>query len=224
MRRTISTALAFAFVSACAATTQFPFPNRTPMWVDHDQHPFAGQPHVIFTPPRWDVVDAIIFRPMAEVWTFERGHEAINVNSLDEAPNSSWFTNRISALTPEQIERGACGDESLPPKPWYVIRKKPEGLRPGFIIRAADGRVFFVRTDETLPERSTAADAIATRMFWAVGYNTACNFVDYFAEDDLVLAPEDPSDTEHAPTQDDIMRTIEHATRSADGRFRVSLS
>ncbi len=223
MRRLTSIlVVATALLGACA-TTVYPFPNRSPMWVDHDRHPFADKPSPIFTPPRWDVVDAVIFRPMAEVWTFRRGHESVNVNAVDEVPNSSWFTNRVAGVGPREIDRGACGDVTPPPKPWDVIRRKTQGLRPGFIIRAADGREFFVRTDETLPERSTAADAIATRLFWAAGYNGPCNFVDFFREEDLVLAPDPGEDAEDIPTQDDINRVIDHCTRAADGSYRVSV-
>jgi hypothetical protein len=37
------------------------------------------------------------------------GLRAKNINTIDEVPDSSWFTNRIGAttITPEQITRGA---------------------------------------------------------------------------------------------------------------------
>ncbi len=216
-----SASIAVVLALAGCATASYPFPNREPLWVDSDRRPFAQRPAELFTPPRWDVVDAVFFRPISEVWTFERGREAINVNAVDEVPDSSWFENRAAHVTPEDVARGAC-ESPPPPTPWRVIRSKTAGTRPGFAIRAADDRIYFLRTDETLRERSTAADAIATRLIWAAGYNTPCNHVAFFRPEDLVLAPE--AEGEHAPTQDDIDLVLRRATRAPDGSLRVSLS
>lgn len=63
-----------------------------------------------------------------------RWDEAHDVNSLDEVPNSSWFTNRLGlfALTPEEVARGP-GDGNGPDRsgPWTVVRAKTEGVTPG---------------------------------------------------------------------------------------------
>src|SRR5690606_20744440 len=126
----------------------------------------------------------------AEVLTFEQGREAINVNAVDEVPDSSWFTNRAHLVSAETIARGACGDDPPPPLPWRVIQRKTLGTRAGFLMRAADDSVWFVRTDEILREHASAADAIATRLIWAAGYNTPCNRVAWMTPDDLILAPE----------------------------------
>jgi len=199
-----------------------PFPNRDPMWIDHDRRPFAGRPAELYTPPKWDVIDNTIFRPLAEVWTFEQGREAINVNAVDEVPDSSWFTNRAHHVSPEVIAQGACGEDPPPPLPWRVIERKTLGTRAGFLMRAADDSVWFVRTDEILREHATASDAIATRLIWAAGYNTPCNRVAWMTPEDLILAPE--TDDEDAPTQADIDLVIRRASRALDGRLRVSLS
>jgi hypothetical protein len=89
-------------------------------------------------------------------------------------------------------------------------------------MRAADDSVWFVRTDEVLREHASAADAIATRIIWAIGYNTACNRVAWITPEDLVLAPE--AEGENVPTQADIDWVVRRATRAIDGRLRVSLS
>ncbi len=222
MTRSSSTAaVVMALAIAGCATTSYPFPDRDPLWVDHDRRPFAGEPAELFTPPRWDVVDAIIFRPLAEVWEFERGTEAVNVNAVDEVPASSWFENRAAQVSPEQIAWGAC-DAGPPPAPWRVVRRKVGGTRAGFVIRAGDDRLYFLRTDEVLRERATASDAIATRLFWAAGYNTPCNHVAFFRPEDLVLAPE--AEGEDAPTEEDLATVIRRAVRAPDGSLRAGLS
>ena len=209
-------------VAGCGAAVQHPFPNRDPLWVDRDRRPFASRPAELYTPPRWDVIDNTLFRPLGAMWTFEQGSEAINVNALDEVPDSSWFTNRARRVGPDEIARGACGDDPPPPLPWRVTQRKLLGTRAGFVMRAADQSVWFVRTDEVLREHASASDAIATRLIWAAGYNTPCNRVGWVTPADLVLAPEEEG--EDAPTQADIDRVVQRATRATDGRLRVSLS
>jgi hypothetical protein len=62
---------------------------------------------------------------------------AVNVNTLDEVPDSSWFTNRIgvremstSELLPVSNPNLRLGTE------WTVVRGKNRGFHPGF--RAVD--------------------------------------------------------------------------------------
>lgn len=207
---------------ASCATLGSPFPDRPIVWVDPDRQLFEGPPAVLYTPPYWDAIDHTLFRPLAEVWRFEREREAVNVNALDEVPSSSWFHDRVARLRPADIERGACGDRPVPPTPWAVVERKTEGTRPGFLIRADDGVRYFVRTDETLRERGSAADAIATRILWAIGYDTPCNQVAFVRPEDLRLAGE-PGD-EGAPTQEDLDLVLQRANRMEDGRVRLSSS
>ncbi len=59
------------------------------------------------------------------------GSEAQNVNTLDEVPNSSWFTNRhgVNRLTIEELRRGPNHGSGLNPEgTWKVIRGKSQGL------------------------------------------------------------------------------------------------
>src|SRR5690606_10136730 len=138
----------------CGAAMPHPFPNRDPMWIDPDRRPFAGRPAELYTPPKWDVIDNTIFRPLAEVWTFEQGREAINVNAVDEVPDSSWFTNRAHHVSPEVIAQGACGEDPPPPSPWRVLERKTLGTRAGFLTHAADGSRWFGRAEEIPRGRS----------------------------------------------------------------------
>ena len=69
---------------------------------------------------------------------------AKEINTIDEVPDSSWFTNRIYAhdLTVEQVVEGQIAD--LPPAPgrWTLIarspRASPQGLPPK-TARASSG-------------------------------------------------------------------------------------
>ena len=139
-----------------------------------------------------DRIDHTIFRQLSELWLYELDREAINVNALDEVPDSSWFVNRLGRerLPIERLVQGACSTADEPPRPWTVIRAKPAGSSPGLVVRSADDRTFLFKIDFDLPERGTAADSIGTRIFWAAGYHTPCNRVVSFAPDLGVRVPD----------------------------------
>jgi len=115
--------------------------------------------------------------------------EARNVNSLDEVPDSSWYTNRHARfpMTPEELVRGANLDG--PPsrdEEWHVIRGKSQGITPGFQIEDSNGVRFVIKFDPPeVPELATAAEAIASRIFYALGYNVPQNYIIHFNPDHL---------------------------------------
>src|SRR5882724_4711535 len=69
------------------------------------------------------------------------GTRAQNINTIDEVPNSNWFTNRIGTtpVTVEEIVRGT--NRSAPPDSsrWTLTREKTSGSHPGFTARDAKG-------------------------------------------------------------------------------------
>lgn len=212
-------------LAGCAGAAQHRFPLADPIWRDDDMQPFAARPGEIYTPPQWDRVDHTLFRPLAETFLYELDRPAVNVNALDEVPASSWFEPRLGRveLTAAQVRAGACDSPDEPPRPWTVIRAKESGSSPGLVIRDADGQIAIFKIDFGQPERATASDSIATRMFWAAGYHTPCNRVVYFTPDDLVLATE-PDGDHRLPTQEDVQRLVDAALVMPDGRLRGSVS
>ncbi len=75
------------------------------------------------------------------------GHEpsglrAKNINTVDEVPDSSWFTNRIGTrpITAEEIARGPNVGAPPDPSKWVLIREKTAGAHPGFTAMDAQGR------------------------------------------------------------------------------------
>ncbi len=75
---------------------------------------------------------------------------AQNINTIDEVPDSSWFTNRIGVrpMSLEEITRGPNrGDGPDFSAPWEVIRGKSGGITPGFTMRDRRGDVYFVKFD-----------------------------------------------------------------------------
>jgi hypothetical protein len=156
------------------------------------------------------------------------GLRAKNINTIDEVPDSSWFTNRIGAttITTEQITRGAIVGPPPDPSSWVVIREKTSGVHPGFTARDAKGDTFFLEFDPPyFAEGATGAVAVATKIFWALGYNQVESYLTTF---DPKRATIDPKATLRRPsgartpfTQDDIDEVLERVAKNPDGTYRV---
>lgn len=200
----------FALVSACGGpVARFPM-DRPPLWVDEDRHPFTTPcqpdpeqpghalcaPETYVSPFAWDAVDNTVFRPIARFFAVDPSHQALNVNSLDEVADSSWFENRIGRhrITPEELVRGPCGANVLDASnfrvPWLIDQGKPNGANPGFRVRVDGVGKFMLKADvQEQPERATAAAAIATRLYWAFGFHTPCDSVVHFPPSLLQIRP-----------------------------------
>jgi hypothetical protein len=217
--------------AGCAAGPR-PYALRPILWEDPDQRPFSPAPEERDPQEDADAFDHELFRPLSEMWAFEAPREAMNVNALDEVPSSSWFVNRIgrSAMTPEGIARGACGEEAFEaPGPWTITGGKPaDSASPGFFIQDANGVRYLMKTDRAdQPEQGTAADAIVAAVLHAAGYWVPCNRVVFF--DPAILEIEEGADApargnERTPIDDAFVARVLGSARTADGRHRAMLS
>ncbi len=61
------------------------------------------------------------------------GVRAGNINTIDEVPDSNWFTNRAGTvpLTAAEISRGANVGQGPAPGRWTVIERQVERRRAG---------------------------------------------------------------------------------------------
>ena len=155
---------------------------------------------------------------------------AKNVNTIDEVPDSSWFTNRIGtrALTADEVMRGPVQGPPPDPSAWTIVREKSAGAAPGFTAADAKGQTWFVSFDPpSNPEGATAAVVIATKLFWALGYNQ----VEYFLTEarretttiDANATKRRPSGERTRMTWDDVRETMtDKVHRSADGSYRTA--
>jgi hypothetical protein len=154
---------------------------------------------------------------------------AQNVNTIDEVPDSGWFTNRIGArpLSAEELTRGPIVGPAPDPSRWTITREKSSGDAPGFTASDARGEIYFVSFDSPRnPDGATGALAVATRLFWALGYNQ----VEYFVTDfdpgrvsiaDAATKPR-PSGRRTPLTRDDMQEVLERAHRRPDGSYRAA--
>lgn len=127
---------------------------------------------------------------------------ALDVNRFGRVPDSSWYENRTSRLTPEQVGQGPGGDDPGPEAflPWEVTGLKVGGRNPGFNFRDSRGARYICKFDKAdAPVIATAAGAISSRLLWAAGYNVPDDRVVYFDPAALRIA-------EGASAKDDLGR------------------
>ncbi|MGZ3455850.1 MAG: hypothetical protein ACXVEF_39965 [Polyangiales bacterium] len=214
----------------CASRTHR-FPLRDPMWKDADDKPFTGKPKESWSGLAWDAADQTIFRPISRFLAVDPGGEAVDVNAVDEVPDSSWFENRIARLakSPEELAMGPCKDRAPldPEGPWTILRSKPNGYNPGFVVRSAYGRKFLVKLETDQPERASTADALGSRLYWAAGFTTPCNTVVYMKPEILRIDPKattEETGKKVALEPKHVREIFKRSRMEGDGTYRVSAS
>jgi hypothetical protein len=230
-RRAVFLALAGLSIHGCGATQTPRFPFAQVVWEDDDRRAFSPTPAEYYSPYMWDGAENTFFRPASEFWLFEPSHEAINVNAVDEVPNSSWYTNRLSRrlMTPEEVADAACGADFSMPTPWTIVAGKPDGAYPGFTIRDANGARYLFKPEGQLQHwRPAAAEAIAAGLWHATGYHTSCNRVVHFDPSDFELDPEAmierTNGSEEPLRESHVREVLDQAWMLPDGRYRASVS
>ena len=153
---------------------------------------------------------------------------AQNVNTIDEVPDSSWFTNRIGtvSLTPADISRGANAGTGPAPGRWTIIGAKLGGAAPGFRFRDSRGETWYVSLDARgYPRAATGSIAIASRLYWALGYHQVENYIASFRPGDLDIPETTMFETrpghERPMTPEDIDAVLARSARDPDGSYRV---
>ena len=119
--------------------------------------------------------------------------EAQNVNTLDEVPDSSWFTNRHGQTRLSIDELAVASNLDGPPNPeetWTIFAGKSQGITPGFSIIDGQGDRYVIKFDPVgIPELLTAAEVIGTKIFYALGYHVPQNYVVRFDPDNFAIEP-----------------------------------
>ena len=151
-----------------------------------------------------------------------------NINTIDEVPDSSWFTNRVGAVDVpvEQMVRGPNLGPPPAPEKWVLIRENSAGVSPGFTAKDAQGQVWFISFDPPgNPEGATASVVIASKIFWALGYNQVESFITTVdpkrVEIDPTATIRRPSGARTPLTRDDLAAVLERAAPNADGTYRA---
>jgi hypothetical protein len=159
------------------------------------------------------------------------GARAGNVNTIDEVPDSSWFTNRILArpVTIEEALRASAVGSGVAAGPWTVVADKESGFAPGFTIQDAAGETWFISFDARgYPEAATGAIIVATKLFWTLGYWQTDNVLASIHPDRVLLGDSatvrPPSGKKRQMRQDDLAAIWARAHQSSDGSYRAVAS
>jgi hypothetical protein len=221
-------------VASCAqAQSPRRFAPQGPLWNDADRNAVAAQPRSYYSGMWADGADQIAFRPLSRALALPLADEAVDVNSLDEVPNSAWFTNRIGLrpMSAEEVRQGPCavGPRLDPARgPWLVTAAKPDGVNPGFFVKGPDGTRYLLKFDGPVqPQRATSADVVGSKLYHAFGYHVPCNEVIWFSSSLLTIAPGATRKNELGQsvpiTQADVDLVLAAAYRK-DGLLRASAS
>jgi hypothetical protein len=173
----------------------------------------------------FDFVENSFLRPGERV-----DRRAGNINSIDEVPDSSWFTNRIgaTALSLDALRQGPNEAEGPAPGPWKLIAGDAAGVTPGFRIRDAAGQLYFIKVDQPRnPELATGAEIVSTKILHAIGYNVPQNYLASITRDMLDLSEAQITGADgrrRRMTERDLETLLTKAARSADGSYRVIAS
>lgn len=161
----------------------------------------------------------------------ENPKRAVNINTVDEVPDSSWFTNRIGRdeWPVDRLVRGPDTGSGPAPGPWTVTEAKSEGITPGLTIKDSAGVTYFIKFDPpTNPEMASGAELISTKFFHAFGYHTPENYLATLDPASLTIQPGTIIEEEGGQSGPMKPRHIEEllkkAARNADGTYRVIAS
>jgi hypothetical protein len=156
---------------------------------------------------------------------------AVNVNTVDEVPDSSWFTNRAGTprWSPAEAAKGPDTGTGPAAGPWTIVAAKSEGITPGLTIRDSAGDVYFIKFDPpSNPEMASGAEIVSTKLFHAFGYNVPENYLATLQPGSLVIGADtriaDEDGRLHRMRTNDIAAILAKAARNADGSYRVLAS
>jgi hypothetical protein len=157
---------------------------------------------------------------------------AQNVNTIDEVPDSSWFTNRMGrrTLTTAELVRGPDRLETISLDNWKVSGPKGSGLQPGFRMTDPSGQMYQIEFDPpSNPEMATGAETIGTAFYHAFGYNTVEVYIAELDPARLDIVPTarilDPLTGERRRfTRRDVDEVLRRGARMPNGHYRVLAS
>ena len=156
---------------------------------------------------------------------------AVNVNTVDEVPDSTWFTNRAGSAEWRAADAAKGPDLGAGPAagPWTIVSAKTEGITPGMTIRDSAGDVYFIKFDPpSNPEMASGAEIVSTKFFHAFGYHVPENYIATIQPASLAIGAgvqlKDEDGRRRPMRPKDIDAVLAKAARNGDGSYRVLAS
>jgi len=223
-------------LSGCTTTRppsgEIRFHNRPPAVVVNDRLDVAKKPSERHYYRNLVKYDRHFQRRLTRWMEMRPARRASNVNSIDEVPDSTWFTNRIGVrdLSVAEIRRGP-NVTGTPQKhlPLTIRSSKQSGVAIGFIVEDARGVKYLLKFDERdFPETETSTDAVAQRLLWAAGYQVPEDYVISLRRGDLVIARDamivSPTGDHDRMTRSFVDLQLARIAIDKDGSFRALAS
>jgi hypothetical protein len=217
-----------AFAVATIVSTQSPrFYPDDPLWTDNDRVADASKAVPIEDSNGYDFLVNTLGQPGER-----RDVRALNVNTVDEVPDSSWFTNRIGRkeMSVAEIVRGPDRFERVDVAGWKVSGGKTAGVQPGFRMTDPSGQIYQIEVDPpSNPELASGAEMIGTAFYHAIGYHVVDVYLAEIDRESLVFAEgatiRDPLNGRRRQMKKyDLDNVFNRAARLDNGRYRVLVS
>src|SRR5215203_5994749 len=180
--------LCFDAGGARAAAPRF-YPDD-PLWRDPESHE-ASKTQPVDVSEQYDLIENSMLGVGDHV-----ASRATNTNTVDEVPDSSWFTNRVGprmsgSLDVAALVKGADTGTGPADGRWTITGRKGEGVTPGFTIKDSSGEIYWIKFDpKGYPEMASGAEVISTKLFHAFGYHVPENYLVSMRRDNLDIAPD----------------------------------
>jgi hypothetical protein len=195
-----------------------------PIWVDNDMRDI---------PPvaKFDLSKSYEFIAETFRGTARSFGVALNVNTLGEVPDSSWFTNRLGRadMSVAEVVRGPNTVEGPAAGTWQVTGRPDAGITPKFTIKDGRGDTYLIKLDpEIAPELPSSVELISTKIFHAIGYHVPEDFIVTFSPSQLVIGEGAKLRTKTGGKrpirQADLDGWLKYSPRTADGQIKALAS
>jgi hypothetical protein len=214
-------------LAAVSVGTQAPrFYPDDPIAVDNDRALDASAATPIEGSNGFDFVEHTFLKPGDR-----RAIRAVNVNTIDQVPDSMWFTNRIGVrdMAADEIARGPNTLGTLNIDGWPIVQEKSSGITPGYRVTDPSGHLYQIKFDPPEhPEMATAAEIIGAAFYHAFGYNVVQGYLVEIDPARIVVSPKattvDMSGRTRALEREDIDRLLNRAARMPNGKYRAIAS
>jgi hypothetical protein len=223
----------FALALGCGSAASFPkarFANSPPVEIVDDRRNVPHPPRKLPALETAYSYHALFERPVIRSLSLPPPERALGVNSVDDVPDSTWFTHR-PMLTTAQMRTGPVTlDTPERHLPWTIESTKFGGASTGFIVRDSRGERYLLKFDDpNFPEIETGTDVVVDRLLWALGYNVPEDQIVYFRPDELVLGPDAHIQDRFGKRHGDLDRAgvderLANVAHEPDGRIRALAS
>ncbi len=230
----ILVAVAVVATAACAAPQagHIRFHNQPPVTEVNDRRDVPKMPEERMHYRGITRFDVVFHKRLTRWMEMRKVTRALDVNAIDEAPNSTWFTNRIGErdISVEELRRGpnvtGTPEAHLP---FVVKSSKGAGMALGIVVEDQRGKKYILKFDlKQFPEIESGADAVSHRLVWAAGYHVPENYLVKIRREDVVLSKKsvvkDSRGRKTPMTQEFLDQLLSLAHTDKDGLIRATAS